>query len=289
MRLAIVSGGQGWHVQDLLRAAAELSLRVDVLDFRSLHAGVGFPSAPPPRPLSQYQAALIRTMPAGSLEQIIFRMDWLHAAMQTGVRVVNPPRTLEVCIDKYLTCVRLATAGIPTPPTIVAQRTEEALRGFAELGGDVVVKPLFGAEGRGLQRLSDPELAWRTFRILETTAQVIYLQKFIPHRGYDVRVFVLGNQILAAMQRKARTGEWRTNVAQGGRTAPIQLDAHLADLARQAAYALECPIAGVDLLPGQDGRWWVVEVNAVPGWKALATTCQIDVAKHVWHFLCSQR
>src|SRR5207245_8834754 len=90
--------------------------------------------------------------------------------------------------------------------------------------GDVVVKPLFGAGGRGLMRVSDAELAWRTFRTLERSQAVLYVQQFVRHPGWDLRVFVHGGHVLAAMRRYAHDG-WRTNVAQGGRAEPVAVAA----------------------------------------------------------------
>lgn len=279
MRIAILSGGTGWHVQDVLRAANELGHAAKIVDFRSLAAGV----EADPAPLAGFDAALVRTVPAGSLEQIIFRMDVLHAAVARGLRVVNSPRAVETCVDKYLTNVRLANAGLPTPPTHVAQRADDAFEAFAQLGGDVVIKPVFGAEGRGMQRISDRELAWRTFRVLEQTGQLIYQQRFIQHPGYDFRVFVMAGKVRAAMRRIGT--EWRTNVAQGGRTERAELSDTAVSLALRAADVVGCDIAGVDLLPGPNGELFVIEVNAVPGWKALAPTCGIDVAKEIVRFV----
>jgi len=284
MRIAILSGGNGWHVQDLLRAAAELGHEAKAVDFRALAVGVEME----PAPLAGFDAVMVRTIPAGSLEQVVFRMDVLHAVEGRGVRVVNPPRAVEACVDKYLTNVRLAAAGLPTPPTHVAQRADDAFEAFARLGGDVVVKPVFGAEGRGMQRVSDRELAWRTFRVLEQTGQLIYQQQFIDHPGYDLRVFVIGGKVRAAMRRKSRT-DWRTNVAQGGSTERVELAPREAELAVRAAAAVGCPIAGVDLLPGPRGELYVIEVNAVPGWKAIAPTCGVDVAKEIVRFVAEYR
>jgi ribosomal protein S6--L-glutamate ligase len=191
---------------------------------------------------------------------------------------------VEVCVDKYLTTARLARAGIATPPTVVCQKSEDALTAFAELGGDVVLKPLFGAEGRGMCRITDPETAWRTFRVLEQTGQVIYIQQFVPHPGWDLRAFVLGKQVIASMRRVAGN-DWRTNVAQGGTAERVNLSADEERLAILAAEAVGCPVAGVDLLPGPAGKMFVIEVNAVPGWKALAPTCGVDVATEVVRFL----
>lgn len=284
MNIAILSGGTGWHVQDLARAATDLGHTATPLDFRTLSAGANSASVP----LAEFDAILVRTMPAGSLEQVVFRMDLLHEAAARGVPVLNPPRAVEVCVDKYLTTARLARGGIPTPPTAVSQRSDDAMSHFTQLGGDVVLKPIFGSEGRGMVRITDEETAWRTFRVLEQTGQVIYLQQFVRHPGWDLRAFVLGDRVIASMRRTAGS-DWRTNVAQGGVAESVTLSESETALALRAAEAVGCPVAGVDLLPGPNGELFVIEVNAVPGWKALASACGVDVAKEVVRFLAEYR
>jgi ribosomal protein S6--L-glutamate ligase len=150
MKIALLSSGGGWHVRDLTRAAALLGHVAEPIDFRRVQASV--PSA---TSLSGYDAVIVRTMPPGSLEQVVFRMDVLHRLEASGRRVLNPPRALEVCVDKYLASARLEAAGLPTPPTVVCQDAESAIAAFHQLGGDVVVKPLFGSEGKGMVRVSD--------------------------------------------------------------------------------------------------------------------------------------
>ncbi len=280
MRIAILSGGTGWHVQDLVRAAGELGHSAEPRDFRALSASVHAATDA----LAKFDAVLVRTMPAGSLEQVVFRMDLLHEAAARGTPVLNPPRAVEVCVDKYLTTARLVRAGIATPPTAVCQRSDDAMTAFADLGGDVVLKPIFGSEGRGMCRITDAETAWRTFRVLEQTGQVIYLQRFVRHPGWDLRAFVIGGRVIASMRRTAGN-DWRTNVAQGGTAERVTLSDSEMSLALRAADAVGCPVAGVDLLPGPGGELFVIEVNAVPGWKALAPTCGVDVAKEVVRFL----
>jgi ribosomal protein S6--L-glutamate ligase len=280
MKIALLSGGDGWHVRDLVRSAVDLGHTTDLLDFRSLRAGVGIACDS----FAGFDAILVRTMSVGSLEQVVFRMDALHRAQSRGVRVLNRPAALEACVDKYLATAKLAAAGLPIPPTVACQDAESALEAFHDLGGDVVVKPLFGAEGRGLMRVSDPELAWRTFRTLERSQAVIYIQQFVRHPGWDLRVFVLGGRVLAAMRRYARNG-WRTNVALGGRAEAATATAGEEKLALAAATAVGAEVAGVDLLPGPRGESYVLEVNAVPGWRALAPTCNVDVAGAVISYL----
>jgi ribosomal protein S6--L-glutamate ligase len=283
MRIAVLSSGQGWHVGDLARAATTLGHEVVPIDFRRV-----LDTLPPGQgTLDPFAAVIVRTMPPGSLEQVVFRMDVLGRIAARGGVVVNPPRALELCVDKYLASATLAGAGLPVPPTVVCQSADDALAAFTQLGRDVVVKPLFGSEGRGLVRVSDPELAWRTFRTIERTAGVLYLQRFLHHPGWDLRVFVLEGRILAAMRRYARNAggrggspheEWRTNVAQGGRAEPVCPGAAEADLALRAAAVAGTLAAGVDLIQ-EAGAWYVLEVNAVPGWRALAPTCGVDVAQ----------
>jgi ribosomal protein S6--L-glutamate ligase len=280
MRIALLSGGDGWHVRDLKRAAQQLGHQAEVVDFRRVRSGIAAPFGP----LAGVDIVLVRTMPPGSLEQVVFRMDVLHRLQAGGTAVVNPPSALEASIDKYLASARLEAAGLPVPPTIVCQHADDALEAFAQLGGDVIVKPLFGSEGRGMVRASDPEMAWRTFRTLERLQSVMYLQQVIAHPGWDLRVFVLGGRVLTAMRRRANGG-WRTNVAQGGKGEAVSLTAEKERLALAAAAAVGALVAGVDLLPGPNGQWYVLEVNAVPGWRALAPVTGVDVAVETVRFL----
>src|SRR5262249_12943432 len=108
MRIALLAGGDGWHVRDLARAAQALGHQAEALDFRRVGARVGCGNDR----LAGLGAAVVRTMPRGSLERVVFRMDVLHRLEARGVPVLNPPRALEVCVDKYLATARLESAGL---------------------------------------------------------------------------------------------------------------------------------------------------------------------------------
>ena len=142
--------------------------------------------------------------------------------------------------------------------------------------GDVVVKPIFGSMGLGISRVSDEDMAWRVFRVVETVRGVFYLQRFIPHGGRDIRVFVVGGKVLGAMERSAPG--WRTNFSRGGKVRAFELPPEWAELAVRAAEAVGAEYAGVDLLPTEDGTVYVLEVNGIPGWEGLQRTTGIDVA-----------
>jgi RimK family alpha-L-glutamate ligase len=150
----------------------------------------------------------------------------------------------------------------------------------------VVVKPLFGSEGRGIARLQDEALALRAFKMLEQLGAVIYVQQFIPHEGHDLRLLVMGDRTLG--MRRSNDLDWRTNVSRGATTAPIQLTPQLIELGRRAAAAIGAPLAGVDILPARDGNAYVLEVNGVPGWKALQATLNVDVAQLVLDFVANR-
>jgi len=219
-------------------------------------------------------------MPLGSLEQVIFRMDCLQALSQAGCKVINPPRSLEVAIDKWLTQHRLHLAGVSTPPTIACQTRDAALAAFERLGGDVLIKPLFGGEGRGILRIQDADMAWRACGTLQQLGQVMYVQQFLDHVGYDIRVLFVGSKMFS-IKRIACDGAWRTNLSQGSRAEPHVLDDHQREVAQRSAMAVGGSVLGVDLLPLRDGRLMVLEVNAVPGWKGLAATLEVDIAREV--------
>lgn len=285
MRLAILAAPESWYARDLARAAGPRH-EVQILPFDGVAARVtaaGAAVATAGQALHDFDAVLVRTMPPGSLEQVVFRMDCLARLEAAGTPVINPPRAIEAAVDKFLTTARLHAAGLPTPDTIACQTVEEAMAAFEALGGDVVVKPLFGSEGRGIARLTDDALALRAFKMLTQLGAVLYVQRFIPHEGFDLRLLVLGEEVLAI--RRVSVGDWRTNLSRGARAEPLAPEERLVKMARQAADAVGAVLAGVDLLPGRDGRVYVLEVNAVPGWKGLARAWQLDISRRVIDWL----
>lgn len=277
MRLLTLSSRPGWHTDELARAARERGHAHELLRYEDLVAALG-----PARglrsartALDSADAVLARIIPDGSLEQIIFRVDALHVLAERGVRVVNPARAIERAVDKFWCSATLERAGLPTPETVACESIEEAYAAFRAMG-DVIVKPLFGSMGLGMLRVDSEDLAFRVFRAVERLQGVFYVQRTIPHEGRDVRAFVLGGRVLGAIERRAPG--WRTNVSRGGAAAAIDLPAAWADLALRAAGAIGAAYAGVDLLPAADGQVYVLEVNAIPGWKGLQDATGVDVA-----------
>ena len=285
MRVAILSARQGWHTDQLCRALAERGHEGRVLPYEALvaHLGGSAPAmAAGDEDLGACAAVLARIIPAGSLEQIVFRVDALHTLEERGIPVVNPARTIERTVDKLWTTALLEQAGLRVPETVVCEGADAALAAFRALG-DVIVKPLFGSMGLGMVRVTDEEMAFRVFRTLETLRGVYYVQRTIDHGGCDVRAFVVGNRVIGAIERSAPG--WKTNLARGGHARPVTLEPEQTELALAAARAVGADYAGVDLLPARDGTVYVVEVNGIPGWRGLQEATSLDVAAAIVELL----
>ena len=237
------------------------------------------------RIVEELDALIIRPIGRGSLEEIVFRMDILHRLERLGLYVINPPEAIEHCVDKYAILAILEENEIPVPRTAVTENVGEALKAFHELGGDVIVKPIFGSRGIGSTRVTNPEVAATIFKAITFYHGVIYLQEFVPHGFSDIRAFVVGNRVVAAMKRVANT--WKTNYSQGAKPVSIKLDTTLEEMAVKSAGVVECKIAGVDILESSRGPLFV-EVNSQPGWRGLQSVTSFNIADEIVDFILSE-
>jgi RimK family alpha-L-glutamate ligase len=282
MRLCVLTANNSWHLHDLKRAGGG-DYHIDSVDFSQLSDRLTGCN----HWLHQYDCLFTRSMPAGSLQQIIFRMDVLLRLEHEGLRIVNPPRAIEMAVDKYLSLVRLHQAKIPIPPTAVSQSLEQALEHFERLGGDVVLKPLFGSMGRGLERISRPADAATRFANLIINGEVIYQQAFVPHHDFDLRLLVIGERVFS--MKRINPNHWISNLAQGAIGIPHAATPAEISLALAAAAAVSTEIAGVDLLFDQrTGQPYVLEVNSAPSWKGISKVLNFDIARSILDYLKSR-
>ena len=292
MQVAILASRTGWHTDELCRALKQRGHTGHVVFYEQLVARLGrrLPhvhvdqSHPGLSALTSGAASLLdadavlaRIIPAGSLEQIIYRLDALHWIEERGIPVMNSPRAIERTVDKFYTDARLGEAGLPTPETVVCEGVDEAMAAVEQFG-DAVIKPLFGSMGHGLVRVSDPDTAHRVIRALVQTRAVFYVQRIVSREGRDVRAFVVGGRVVAAIERRAAPHEWRSNVSRGGLATALDLPGPWASLACRAATAVGAEYAGVDLMPAADDTVFVLEVNGIPGWEGLQRATGVDVA-----------
>jgi ribosomal protein S6--L-glutamate ligase/tetrahydromethanopterin:alpha-L-glutamate ligase len=277
-----------WCSSQLRMATIKYGFQPVCFSFPELTAKVGFKPEVSLREINILRdliALIVRPIGRGSLEEIIFRMDLLHRLKRLGLYILNPPQAIERSVDKYYALSLLEEEGLPVPRTIVTERANEALKAFYELGGDVVIKPIFGSRGVGSTRVSDPDVAERIFRALEFHHQVIYLQEFIPHGNYDLRVFILGGRVLAAMKRISNL--WKTNVSLGAKPAPCTLSKEAEDLAVRAAEVVGCEVSGVDILESSRGLF-IIELNSQPGWRGLQNVTSINIAEEIIKYVINR-
>ena len=279
-----VIGAGGWHWHRLKAAFGALGVSAARLPFPAY--GMDLRGRFRLDPLEALpRLALVRFIPAGTLEQITFRLGVLHGLEAAGGGVANPPGAIERCVDKSATTLRLVLAGIPTPATWVTEQPRQAaeiLGRETANGGAIVAKPLFGAQGKGLRllRAGDP------LPPADEVGGVWYLQRYVGGAGAwrDFRVMVIGGEPVAAMARHGCS--WITNIRQGGRPEAVPAAGELARLAVAAAAALGCDHAGVDLIEDRDGRTMVLEVNSMPAWQGLQSVTEVDIAGCLAAHLC---
>ncbi len=278
LRAAILGRGDGWHVQSLHDSLARRGIEAPCLPSTRIVSRCGPGSSPFIETggvdLESLDLLFVRSLPGGSLEEVIYRVDALHRLESLGVRVINSASVIERTVDKLFTLCLLERAGLPVPATVTCEKFDQAMEAFEELGGDVVVKPLFGSEGRGMVRVSDPDMAYRVFSALEQQRYIFYLQEFLPHANRDYRLFVVAGNVIGAMQRTGRN--WKSNVAQGAQVAPLEPDSVMESLALDAAKVVEAEYLGVDILRTVDGRNMLLELNGIPGWRGFQKATGID-------------
>jgi [lysine-biosynthesis-protein LysW]--L-2-aminoadipate ligase len=198
----------------------------------------------------------------------------------SGIRVVNSFSAALVCGNKLLTSIALSKAGIPTPKTVVAFAEESAIRALDKIGYPSILKPVVGSWGRLIAPLKDVD---STKAILETREymfplyQVFYIQEMIQNLIRDIRCFVIGDHAVAAIYRYSAPGEWRTNVARGGRAEACPITPELEELCVKAVKAVGGGAFGVDMMETSNGLV-VHEVNYTTEFKATTETTGVDIA-----------
>ncbi len=281
-RIALFTDDPGWHGKQLKLAFAQrgydcefvslIECRFDIEAGRHAIVIPGFEQKLP-------DAVFVRGVPGGSLQEVVFYLDILHALKTLNIPVYNNAHAIERSVDKGMTSFLLHNARLPTPLTWVLRDREQALA-IAETqlqqGHLLISKPLFGSQGEGIRRIEKmTDLLWMT-----ASGGVYYLQRFVHCSGVgfsDKRVFVINGQVVAAMRRRGKY--WLNNVAQGASCEEINLNPELAELAIKATGALGMDYAGVDIIQDKDGRYSVIEVNSIPAWKGLQSVCKLNIAQ----------
>ena len=290
MKIGILGNdGKEWHIQRLLGDLRRRGAEAYVFPATRLVSRIGAEPKVSVKGymIEDYDAVIVRRMPGGTAERVFYRMDALHMLEEYGVYVINPALSIEKSVNKYYTSALLEKAGIMSPRTVVTESFTESMRAFEELGGDVVVKPLFGSLGAGITRLTDGDIAYRVFRALESTQSVFYIQEYIPHGNKDIRAFVIGDEVVASMKRVG--AGWKTNISSGAAPEPYEPSSEEVETSMKAAETLGLEYTGVDLMRSEDdGTLYTLEVNSTPGWEGLQKVTTVDIAERLVEYVLEQ-
>ena len=271
----------GWHGMALQQAFAArgyeaifVELQDCVIDLSNTQPRIslpGFATLP--------KIAFIRGVAAGTLQQVITRLNILHMLRLLGTKVYNDAKAIERTVDKGMTSFLLKQHGVATPATWVCESRHKAHQLITEQviqGKTLVIKPLFGSQGQGV-RLLDLDSKFPVPKDAFVDG-VYYCQTYIDSGDthHDFRVFIVNNQSIATMRRSG--SGWLNNVAQGASCVGEQ-DKKVEALAVQAAKALDIDYCGVDIMRDKDGGLWVIEVNSIPAWRGLQSVTHVNIAQ----------
>jgi [lysine-biosynthesis-protein LysW]--L-2-aminoadipate ligase len=199
-----------------------------------------------------------------------------------GAVVVNRPEVIETCGDKLATNAALAAAGVPTPRTGVAFTVDAVLELCDRFGYPVVLKPVVGSWGRMVSKLSDRDAVEAVLEHKEVLGgpqhKVFYVQEFVRKPGRDIRAFVVGDEVIAAIYRSS--DHWITNTARGGSASNCPLTDELVEVASAAARAVGGGVLAVDVIESERGLL-VVEVNHTMEFRNSVSTTGVDIPARV--------
>jgi RimK family alpha-L-glutamate ligase len=285
--IALVTDDPGWHGKALHDAFARKGYKCTNVSLADCFINVdahkkvnkqinslympGFNDALP-------DGVFVRGVQGGTLEEVVFYLDVLHALHELNILVYNSARAIERSVDKGMTSFLLDHAGILTPPTWVGNDVHQAysfIRKELAMGNKVVAKPLFGSQGKDLQLITKPEDI-TNFKVYN---KIYYLQRFIQtgeKTAFDWRVFIIGDEVVGSMKREGM--DWISNVANGGKCYSAVINDQFVETSKAAVRAVDMHYAGVDVMQDLEGTLWVTEVNSIPAWKGLESVNNVVVA-----------
>lgn len=206
----------------------------------------------------------------------------LRVMERWGIPTLNRSAATTVCDDKALCSLALEAAGVPTPRTLLAFSVDSAIEACEQVGYPAVLKPVTGSWGRLLAKVNGPEQARA---ILDQKTElgsyehsIFYVQQFVEKPGRDIRVYVVGERVLAASYRTSE--HWITNAARGAVSSACPITPEIEELAWRACISVGARLAGVDLIETPDGLK-VVEVNTGGEFKGLMSTTDVDIAGEI--------
>jgi [lysine-biosynthesis-protein LysW]--L-2-aminoadipate ligase len=261
-----------WDEKALIRAAKKAGIDAKLIDSKAIYID----TAEEPEGLrDEFGQVVIQRCVS------YFRGLHLTAVLEnSGVKVINPFSVSLTCGDKLLTTMALDKAGIPVPKTLVAFTAEGVSKALEKLGYPAVIKPVVGSWGRLIALIKDRESAQAIIESREqmrnALLQIYYLQEYVERPPRDLRILVIGDDVVAASYRYSPEDDWRTNVARGGKSEPCPLTSEIEDIALKAAQTVGGGVLAVDCMESPRGLL-VHEVNSTVEFRGLCSATKVDI------------
>ncbi len=289
MKLAILSTSpQCYSTRRLREAAEQRGFKAKVLN--TLHFAIDLKQAEPDlyfrqKHLSDYDAVLPRI----GASITYFGTAVVRQFEQMDVFCANSSSGISNSRDKLRSLQILSRHQIGIPQTTFVRDKKDVLPAIERVGGaPVVIKLLEGTQGIGVLLAESVNSAKAIIEMLQSQKQNVLIQKFVAEsKGRDIRAFVVGDRVVAAMRRVAQGQEFRSNVHRGGHTEPVTLDESYCKTAVRAAQIMGLRVAGVDLLEGKNGPQ-IMEINSSPGLEGIERCTQLDVAGVIIDYIAAQ-
>lgn len=232
--------------------------------------------------LSDLDILLVLDLGANDIGAFFNRVGLLSALAEMGVAVINPVNSILQMRNKAETMRKMVSSGLPVPKTLITESIEDAAR-FVKDNYPCILKPITGFGGEGVRLINRAFDLDNIYDFLKFHSQIFgkgayLLQEYVRNPGYDIRALVLNGKVIATMQRVGMDG-LLNNIHAGG--IPRKNTTDIDDLAKKAASAVRGKLVGVDLIPDLEGRIWILEVNATPGWTALQKVTDFDISQRI--------
>jgi [lysine-biosynthesis-protein LysW]--L-2-aminoadipate ligase len=220
-----------------------------------------------------------------------YRGLYLTAILENeGAQVINPFQVSQTCGNKLLTTMALKKANVPTPRTMMAFTPESALKAMKEIGYPAIVKPIVGSWGHFIAPVNEDNVAKVIIEHRESMGplyKIYYIQEEVKRPPRDIRSFVIGDDVVAAIYRVAEDGEFITNTSRGGKALPCEVDSEIEEISLKAARAVGGGILGVDLMESPGG-YVCHEVNHVMEFRNTVEVTGIPVHENIVEYLIEQ-
>lgn len=265
-----------WEEKSLIEASRKIGLNPKPVDSKEMYINMLEDSA---KIRTRFGEAVIQRCVS------YFRGLHLTAALENmGLSVINSFNVSLVCGNKLFTTLALIKAGIPIPKTFVAFTEEGVFKALENLGYPSVMKPVVGSWGRLVALIKDKDSAQALVEsrkeMRNALLQIYYLQEYVERPPRDIRVMVVGKEVVAASYRYSPQNDWRTNVARGGASKPCAVTRELEELALKAAEAVGGGVLAVDCMESPN-EILVHEVNSTVEFRGLFSATHVDIARKI--------